>query len=321
MKITPAANQTGSAQITVSVSDGVNTTSTSFNLTVQAVVNNPPTISNIGNQVATENQATTAIPFTIGDAETSPSSLTLSGRISSNTGLVPNANIVFGGSGANRTVKLTPAANQTGSAQITVSVSDGVNKTSTSFALTVQAPVNTPPTISSIADQVVVQNKATAAIPFTVGDAESSASSLTVSAISSNTGLVPNANIILGGSGANRTVKVTPVVGQIGSAQITVSVSDGVNKTSTSFTLTVQAPVNTPPTISGIGNQIANENHGTAVISFTIGDTETSPASLTLSASSSNTGLVPNANIALGGSGANRNVIVTPAPLTRRAAR
>jgi len=64
-------------------------------------------------------------------------------------------------------------------------VSDGTNTTSTSFTLTVQVPVNTAPTISAIANQTVGMNKVTAAIPFTVGDAESSAASLTVSAASS----------------------------------------------------------------------------------------------------------------------------------------
>ena len=56
---------------------------------------------------------------------------------SNNTTLVPNGNIVFGGSGANRTVTVTPAANQTGTANITVTVSDGSLSTPTSFQLTV----------------------------------------------------------------------------------------------------------------------------------------------------------------------------------------
>jgi hypothetical protein len=51
--------------------------------------------------------------------------------------LVPNANIVFGGSGANRTVTVTPAAGQSGIATITVTVSDGQLSTPTSFQLTV----------------------------------------------------------------------------------------------------------------------------------------------------------------------------------------
>src|SRR5207244_215135 len=92
------------------------------------------------------------ITFTVGDVDTALASLTVSGS-SSNPALVPNGNIVFGGSGANRTVTITPAANQTGVATLTVAVSDGQLSTSTSFQLTVNPP-NTPPTISPIAAQV-----------------------------------------------------------------------------------------------------------------------------------------------------------------------
>ncbi|MBK8285973.1 MAG: DUF11 domain-containing protein [Ahniella sp.] len=67
---------------------------------------------------------------------------------SSNTALVPNANIVFGGSGASRTVTVTPVADLSGSATITVSVTDGNGGTSSdTFLLTVN-PVNDAPTPS-----------------------------------------------------------------------------------------------------------------------------------------------------------------------------
>ena len=46
---------------------------------------------------------------------------------------------MFGGSGANRTVTVTPAANQNGTTTITVTVSDGQLSTPTSFQLTVNA--------------------------------------------------------------------------------------------------------------------------------------------------------------------------------------
>ena len=91
-------------------------------LTVNAV-NDLPTISNIVNRASTED-ADGSVAFTVGDVETAAGSLTVTGT-SSNAALVPNANIVFGGSGANRTVTVTPAANQNGTATITVTVSDG----------------------------------------------------------------------------------------------------------------------------------------------------------------------------------------------------
>ena len=49
---------------------------------------------------------------------------------SSNSTLVPTGNLVLGGSGANRTLTITPAANQNGTATITVEVTDGATITS-----------------------------------------------------------------------------------------------------------------------------------------------------------------------------------------------
>jgi formylglycine-generating enzyme required for sulfatase activity len=98
--------------------------------------NSAPTISDIAAQTITEGHNTGAIAFTIGNAQTAAGSLTLSGS-SSNTTLVPNANIVFGGSGANRTVTVMPASGQSGTATITVTVSDGSLTASDTFVFTV----------------------------------------------------------------------------------------------------------------------------------------------------------------------------------------
>ena len=82
---------------------------------------------------------------------------------SSNTTLVPTANIVFGGSGASRTVTVTPAANQSGTATITVTVTDGsAARRATRFVLTVTA-VNDAPTITDITDQTTNEDTATGA--------------------------------------------------------------------------------------------------------------------------------------------------------------
>lgn len=75
---------------------------------------------------------------------------------------------------------------------------------------------NTAPTISAIVDQVIDANTATSALAFTIGDAGTAAAALTVSGTSSNPALVPNANIVFGGSGAARTVRVTPLANQSG---------------------------------------------------------------------------------------------------------
>jgi hypothetical protein len=101
--------------------------------------------------------------------------------------------------------------------------------------------VNDAPTISNIADRTINQNSSTGPISFTVGDAETAAGSLQVSGTSLNPTLVPNGNIAFGGSGANRTVTVTPAANQTGTATITVTVSDGSLTASDSFVLTVNS--------------------------------------------------------------------------------
>src|SRR4029077_12664178 len=111
---------------------------------------------------------------------------------------------------------------------------------------------DTPPTISNIPNQSILQDHSTGPIAFTVGDANVAAANLQLSGASSNPGLVPTGNIVFGGSGANRTVTVTPAAGQTGSATITVTVNDGPNNTSTNFVVTVNpgatpTPTPTPP--------------------------------------------------------------------------
>jgi hypothetical protein len=130
-----------------------------------------------------------------------------------------------------------PAKNRTGTATIKLTVSDGAASASRSFTLT----VNAAPTITAISNQTILANTSTAALAFTVGDAETAASKLKVTATSSSTTLVPLSGIAFGGSGANRTVRVTPVKGRTGSVKITLTVSDGAATASRAFTVTIKS--------------------------------------------------------------------------------
>ncbi len=269
-----------------------------------------PTITDIANRTINEDTNTGALAFTIGDVDTALASLTVTGS-SSNLALIPNANIVFGGSGANRTVTVTPAPNMNGTATITLTVSDGTLTASSSFLLTVTA-VNDAPTITNMANRSINEDTNTGAIAFSIGDAETAATSLVVTRASSNLALVPLANVVLAGTGASRTVTITPAADLSGTATITVTVSDGVLTATDTFLLTVTA-VNDTPTITDIANRTIDEDTNTGAVAFTIGDVDTALATLTVSGSSSDVTLVPNASIVFGGAGAARTVTVTPA--------
>jgi predicted hotdog family 3-hydroxylacyl-ACP dehydratase len=309
LTITPAANRSGTATITVRVSDGALSASRSFGLTVTAV-NDAPTLAAVANRTVSEDTSTGAIALTVGDVDTDVNALSLTAT-SSNTGLVPAGAMVFGGSGANRTLTITPAANQSGTATITVRVSDGALSASRSFGLTVTA-VNDAPTLAAISDRAVAVNTSTGPIALTVGDVDNDVNGLSLTATSSNTGLVPAGAMVFGGSGANRTLTITPAANQSGTATITVRVSDGALSASRSFVLTVTA-VNTAPTLAAIANRTINEDTSTGPITLTVGDVDNDVNGLSLTATSSNTGLVPAGAMVFGGSGANRTLTITPA--------
>lgn len=140
---------------------------------------------------------------------------------------------------------------------------------------------NTAPVISSIAAQTINVNTSTGPLAFMIGDAETPATNLSVSASSSNPILVPVGGIALSGSGSVWTVTVTPAAGQTGTATIALTVCDPLLCTTTNFLLTViplptivlSSPTNgstytTPATINLAADVAANGHNITAVQFF-----------------------------------------------------
>src|ERR1041385_9196475 len=105
-----------------------------------------------------------------------------------------------------------------------------------------QAGTNTAPTISTISDEVGYVDHAVGPLAFTIGDGQTAAANLTLAAVSSAESVVPSASIVFGGSGASRTVSLTPAAGQTGSAQITITVRDGTNSAHSSFNVNIVQP-------------------------------------------------------------------------------
>src|SRR5205807_1227624 len=128
----------GTAHVTLTVTDA-DGGQTNRNFTI--VSDSLPSIGFIPDQLTQRNVAKGPVSFSVYDNETGPNSVTLSAQ-SLNTTLLPVSNISFGGSGASRTITMTPATNQYGTVFITVLASDGMLTNSTSFRLTVNNPPN-----------------------------------------------------------------------------------------------------------------------------------------------------------------------------------
>jgi hypothetical protein len=170
----------------------------------------------------------------------------------------------------------------------------------------------TPPTISSFSNFTNTDLSPPTNINFTVGDAETAAGSLMVSAVSENQSALPNGGLSFSGSGASRILTVTPTPGSTGIAPVLVTVTDADgDSTTTSFYVTV-IPGNHPPTISSIAstNILANTS---ITLAFTVGDDATLPNNLILAATSGNVTLLPTSNIILGGTGTSRTATIVPA--------
>jgi protocadherin Fat 4 len=210
-------------------------------------VNESPVISNITDQLIQEDVTTGTLHFSIQDPESLPSALTVS-VTSSNPALIPNSNLVLSGTGTSRGITVTPLHDQNGQTTITVVLSDGVNAVSTSFVVTVAA-VDDAPTMDVIAPRTILEDKSTGLVNFTVADVDSAVTDLVVTATSSDTSVVPNGNIVIGGSGAYRTLIITPAANQNGPVTITIALSDGTLVTTQTFLVTVQ-PVDDPAVIT-----------------------------------------------------------------------
>ncbi|MFN7137977.1 MAG: hypothetical protein ACK4UN_01415 [Limisphaerales bacterium] len=219
--------------------------------------NQHPQISRIEDQTIYANSSTAPLAFTISDAETPASSLSLSVH-SSNPTLVNSA--VFGGSGSSRTVVLIPEENQAGQADITIRVTDAGGKVSDSFfVLTVIKP-----TISNIDTQFHAYNQPLT-IPFTVSNLPGDPASWVLTATSSNPSLISNGNITFGGSGTNRTVTITPQGNGFGETTIILTVSGGGQQASTSFLLKLLPELVVAYNLSALPNAVVESAPATTV--------------------------------------------------------
>jgi hypothetical protein len=244
----PAYNGLNAADVTVT------------NIDNDSGVNTPPTISHIADQTTNEDTPLTGISFTVGDAETPVANLVVTAT-SDNVALIPNAHITISGMGANRTINITPVGDRSGVAAITVTVSDGTATTSATFTVTVNE-VNDAPTLDAISNPPAIPlNSGAQSIGLTgISAGGGETQTLTVTAISSNPALIPNPTVNYTSPNSTGSLIFTPVAGQSGTADITVTVSDGSLTTTRTFTVTVTG---NSPTTPGFVDIIADpENPG-----------------------------------------------------------
>jgi CSLREA domain-containing protein len=207
------------------------------------------------------------VTFGLGDSGPGAASVTAS---SSNQSVVPDGNLVLIGSGAARTLQITPLANQSGVTTITVTLNlSGGGTLSDTFQLTV-LPVNDAPTFTKGPDQTInedagaqtLNNWATAIDP---GPSESGQSVSFNISDNSNPALFSVAPAI----SPTGTLTYTPAANAFGTAIISFVLKDdggtanGGKDQSALQTLTINITgINDVPTFTKGADQTVNEDAG-----------------------------------------------------------
>ncbi len=238
--IAPSANQVGAATISVTVSDGTDSASSDFLLTVEpAPIPESDTI-----QIAIEGFLGGSYEFGQSDSFQA----VVSGEQSAiqSVELYDNGALVNADNDA--PYEFTFTANVTGDHLLKAVLTTGMGVYEKSFSAFVADPPNTAPAISVIGDHTIEENTIAGPISFNVSDAETLVVNLSISATSSDATLVPEVNITLTGNGSLREISIAPSANHVGATTITVTVSDGTDSATADFLLTVEpAPIPEPP--------------------------------------------------------------------------
>ncbi|MCZ4312787.1 DUF4347 domain-containing protein [Comamonadaceae bacterium G21597-S1] len=221
-------------------------------------------ISNLGQRSLGNNLATQATAWLDNPSDIISTAAALGLQaLAANGGFAPTHALAFGSAAIDTGYTSSPATDQRGVARVST---PDIGAYEYNLG-------NAAPTISAIGNQNVDEDATLGLLAFTIGDAETSAGALTVTATSLNTTLLPNAGIVLGGSGANRTVTLTPAPNANstlngGPVTVRMSVSDGVNTTTHDFLLTVNPTADDPVAV----NDLASTAAGTPVVVSVLGN-------------------------------------------------
>ena len=174
-----------------------------------------------------------------------------------------------------------PAADFYGTGALTITSNDqgatgsgGALSDSDSVVITVN-PVNDQPTLNAIADETVNEDAAeqTVALGGIGSGAANESQTLTVTASSSNTALIPDPTVVYTSPNASGSLKYTPVANQHGTATITVTVTDnggtangGVDTQDAHLHRSRSAPSTTRPASRKGGDQTVNEDSGAQTV-------------------------------------------------------
>lgn len=140
-------------------------------------------------------------------------------------------------------VGVTGTLNYNGAASFMYSVTANTLTSNFATASLTISPINDAPTITALTAQYIPMNQVTV-VNVLINDVDGALNcSMVMSTTSSNTSLIPVANVVFGGTYPNCTATITPVTAQTGVSNLTFTVNDGALTAASTFALTVRPAV------------------------------------------------------------------------------
>lgn len=239
LNLTPLAGKTGVTTITLYVTGfPVDDTAMSFRLTVNAT-NAVPVIQPLVQAEALK-FLTRDIPLDISDLETPLEKLLLSFKTTT-TSILPDSTWKLLFLDGRWVLRVTPSAAGVADVTLTAMDEDGASATN-QFTIFV-SNANTPPELSPISDQTLVQNQSMD-LSFLMVDQETAADRLKVTVAASNPVLFPAGSVVVLGSGIQRTLRLAPAFGFYGRSLVRLMVEDAVGVAVTNLISVVVTPIN-----------------------------------------------------------------------------
>lgn len=307
LKIKGTADYNGAAGFSYTVTANSQTSNVVTETLTILPVNDAPVLSSISNVLVNE-EVTTFVNFDLTDVD---NTLTCSGAVSvasTNTALIPVANVAITGTAPNCTATITPATDESGSSTITLTATDGTLTDTSSFNVTVtdidDAPVASAVTIADFDEDVE-----SALITLSYTDVEGHQAG--TCSVTDLTNITVTQACACGLGVCSLKVKGAPNYNGAASFKYTVT-ANLLQSNEVTQTMTI-LPVNDAPVISVIADTSTNEDQ-TKFVNFSITDVDsTLTCAGSVTKASSDLVLIPVANITIAGTAPSCTATIVPA--------
>ena len=240
--LTPNLDQFGTATITLTVSDGLSSSTATIDLTVNGVQDTPVAVNDAVAALRTGDTTFTASSLLANDSDLDGDVLTLTEYTQPAFGELT----LVGGTFTYQVDTDIPDAQATDSFQYTTS--DGHENTAVATVTITLTGESAAPVITSIADQYLLEDFAQTSVTFHVSDPDGTAPSVQVSENPEGIATI----MPTPGENGDYTLTLNSILNQYGESQITITATDGAGKTaSVQFKLTIY-PVNDAPVAGNV---------------------------------------------------------------------